>query len=323
MAIPSGLSNQLGIAEEASYGTYQAPTRFFEFLSEGLQPDKRMLASRSAGDQFLRSGQHRHYIAGGGGPIELPFMNQGMGIWLKHMLGSIATAQVGATAEYTHTATPASDGGFGDYLTVQKGLAQTGGTVTPFNFLGSKITEWEFRQPLDDNLVLALTLDAKTVERTSALAAASYPASLVPLSFIDATLTIDGTETCVRELRVRGARAMNINRRCLGNSKREPIANGEFVIGGTLTREFEGTDQYDDWIAGTEAALVATWAYGEVESGGNPFKLVITLPAVVYTGEAPAANGSETVMQNLPSQAVYNGTDPIITIAYHTTDTTA
>lgn len=312
MAIPSGLSNQLGIAQETVYGTYVAPTRFLEYNSEGLAPDKQVLRTRSNGDQFQRRGRTRHYIRGGGGPIELDFMNQGMGLLLKHALGAVATEDAAADDFYVHTFTPASDGGAGDFLTIQKGLADTGGVVRPFNYVGSKILTWQLQQQLDQNLKFSLTIDSKTVQTSSGLAVASYPDDLTALAFIDATLTVDGTPVCVNEFTIGGARALDVNRRCLGNTKREPVANGEYAITGTLNREFEGMDQYDDWIAGAEAALVATWAYGD-------FGLVVTLPVIEYTGDAPQSNGSEIVRQNLPFMAML-GDDPIIELAYTTTD---
>lgn len=320
MPVASGLSSQIGIAEQVAYPTFVTPTRFLEFLSESLTVDKQMLESRSIGSMFLKSGRVRHYIRGGGGQIELPFMNQGMGLLLKHALGAVVTAQAGATAEYTHTFTPAADGGAGDFLTVQKGLADTTGTVRPFNYVGAKVASWELNQALDANLLFRLTFDAKTVQTSSGLAAASYPDELFPLSFIDAVLTIDGVEVCIREFTITGTRPMDTNRRCLGNTKREPVANGEFTITGTINREFEGTDQYDDWIAGTEAALTATWAFGEIGATGEPYQLVVTIPAVMYTGETPQANGSEITLQNLPFKALDNGDDPVITLVTHTSD---
>ena len=320
MAIPSGLSSQLGVAQQSDYQTYVAPTRFLEFLSESLTVDKRVLESRSIGSMFLKAGRVRHYIRGGGGQIELPFMNQGMGLLLKHALGGAAIAQVGSTDEWEQTFTPAADGGAGDFLTIQKGLADTSGTVRPFNYVGAKVTTWELSQAIDANLIFRLTFDAKTVQTSSGLAAASYPADLVPLSFIDAVLTIDGVEVCVREFTITGNRAMDVERICLGNTKREPVANGEFTITGQLTREFEGTAQYDAWIAGTPAALTATWEYGDT-GDGEPFGLAITIPAVYYTGETPTANGSDITMQNLPWKAMDNGTDPVITMVYSSTDT--
>lgn len=319
MAIPSGLSSQIGVVGESVYGTFVTPTRFLEFLSESLTVDKQVLESRSIGSMFLKSGRARHYIKGGGGQIEIPFMNKGMGLLLKHALGGAAIAQVGATAQWLQTFTPAADGGAGDFLTVQKGLADTGGTVRPFNYVGSKVTVWELHQVIDANLLLRLTFDAKSVQTAGALATASYPADLTPLSFIDATLTIDDVAVCVREFTVTGTRAMNVDRRCLGNTKREPVANGEFTITGTILREFEGTEQYDAWIAGTPAALEVTYEYGDT-GDGEPFGLTITIPEVFYTGETPKANGSDITMQNLPFKALDNGTDPVITLLYSSTD---
>lgn len=314
MSIPSGLSNQLGIAEESAYGTFVAPTRFLEFMSESLAPDKQVLPFRSMGSQFQKANSSRHYIRGGGGPIELPFMNQGMGLLLKHALGAVASAQVGATDYYAHTFTPAADGGAGDFLTVQKGLADTGGTVRPFNYVGSKITTWTLSQALDAYLLFRATIDAKTVQTSSGLATASYPDDLTPLAFVDAVFTIDTTEICINQFEITGTRALDVNRRCLGNTKREPVANGEYAITGVINREFEGMDQYDDWIAGTPGALVCTWTYGD-------FSLVVTLPVVEYTGDAPQSNGSEIVRQNLPFKAL-EGDDPTIEIVYTTTDVT-
>jgi hypothetical protein len=113
-----------------------------------------------------------------------------------------------------------------------------------------------------------------------------------------------------------------VERICLGNTKREPVANGEEAITGAILREFEGTAQYDAWIAGTPAELVATWAYDEIGATGEPFQLIVTIPVIEYDGEMPQANGSEMVMQNLPFKALSNGTDPIIELVYATSDTT-
>lgn len=322
MAIPSGLSNQLGYAAQSDYVTVATVTRFLEFESESLAVDKRVLRTRPANRLHQPSNRSRHYIRGAGGQITIPFMNKGMGLLLKHALGGVATAQIGSTAEYQHTFAPAADGGYGDWLTFQKGLADNTGTVRPFNFIGGKVLAWELVQEIDANLMFRLTLDFKTAQTITTLAAASYPADIVPLAFIDAEFTVDTVATCVRSLRFGSQRSLDLERICLGNTKREPVANGEEAITGSFLREFEGTAQYDAWIAGTPGALVARWSYGEVEEGGEPFMLQATFPVVEYDGEMPQANGSEMNMQNLPFKALSNGTDPIIELVYATTDTT-
>lgn len=321
MPVPSGLSNQLGYAAQGAYDTVATVTRFLEYESEGLDVDKRVLRTKPSNRLHQPANRSRHYIRGGGGPIVIPFMNVGMGLLLKHALGAVSTAHIGSTAEYQHTFTLASDGGYGDWLTFQKGLADNTGTVRPFNFIGGKVLSWEFVQEIDANLMFNLGLDFKTAQTITSLASASYPVDQTPLSFIDATITVDDVSTCIRSLRFGANRDLDVERICIGNVKREPVAKGEEAITGTILREFEGTAQYDAWINGTPAALEATWAYGEVEEDGEPFQLVVTIPVIEYDGEMPKSNGSEMNMQNLPFKAL-EGADPIITILYATTDTT-
>ena len=54
---------------------------------------------------------------------------------------------------------------------------------------------------------------------------------------------------------------------------------------------------------------------------GNPHKLEITIPLIEYTGSAPKVSGPDIVEQLLPFRALHNGTDPLFSIAYHTSDT--
>ena len=323
MPIGSGLSAQLGLALENVYGTGVTPTRFHEFNSADLKVEPGTLESRGSGQIVLRTGRSRRYARSAGGPIDLDFMNKGMGYLLKLMFGTSVVAQVGSTAEYTQTHTlPTSTGGAGVSATMQRGIPTVGGTVVPWTFTGCKMTQWELSNAVDGNLNLKATIDARPVsDHATSLAVASYPADLVPLAFLGAAVTLGGASADLRSISITHNRALATDRRFLGNSKKEPIANGEWQIGGTLDKEFEDTDLYDLFIAGTPAALVATWAYGEIGATGNPYKLEITIPEIRYDGETPSVSGSDIVTQRVPFKALYNGTDPIITAVYHTDDT--
>ena len=46
------------------------------------------------------------------------------------------------------------------------------------------------------------------------------------------------------------------------------------------------------------------------------------MPYIEYTGGEPIINGSDVVNQQLPWKAFDNGTDPIISVVYHTSDLT-
>lgn len=322
MAIGSGLSNQLMMAPEASYGAVTTPSLAIEYNSESLKYSPDTLESRGSSQIVLRSGRWRRYTKSAGGQVELDFMQRSMGKILAQMYGVSAIAQVGTTAEWVQTHTPdLTGGGLGISAVWQIGRAQTNGTVVPFTFHGGKVTQWELRQDIDANLKLQLTLDAKpTSDTATALATAVYAASLTPLAFIDATLTLGGSSVDVRSLILNHTRALATDRRFLGNTKKEPIANGEWVFGGSLDKEFEDTALYNAFIAGETAALVATWAYGQIGTTGNPFKLVITIPEIRYDDATPAGNGSDLVTQTVPFKALNNGINPIETAEYHSDD---
>lgn len=324
MAIGSGLSAQLMIALEGSYAATTTPTQALEFDECGLKIEPGTLESRGEGQIVLRSGRFRRYAKSAGGPVALDFMNQGMGKLLKLMFGLVTgPTQVAATVEYVQTHTPdRAGGGAGISAVMQHGVPTVGGTVTPFTFHGCKVVAWELVQEIDQNLKLKLTVDAKpTSDHATALAVASYPADLTPLAFIDATVTLDAVSASLRSLTISHQRALATDRRFLGNTKLEPIANGEWVFGGSFDKEFEDTTLYDAFIAGTPAALVATWSYGEIGATGNPYILAITIPEIRYDGDNPAVAGSDIVTQRIPFKASYNGTDEIITAVYHSTDT--
>lgn len=322
MSIGTGLAGQLGTALEATFGAATTPTLFVEYDEMALAIQPGTLESRSSGDIVLRSGRSRRYAQNAGGTVRMPFMQRSMGKVLKQMFGIGAIAQVGTTAEWVQTHTPDLTAGRRGISAVwQAGVPQVDGTVKPFTYHGCKVAGWELVQARDANLALSLTLDAQPIKDiTTALAVKSYAAGLVPLSFIDASVTIGGAAADLTALTINHTAALATDRRFLGNAKKEPLANGEWVFGGSFDKEFENTTLYDAFISGAEGALVATWAYGAI-GGGNPFKLVVTIPALRYDGETPNSSGSDVVMQSIPFKALSNGTNPIVTAAYHSDDT--
>lgn len=316
-----GYKDQLGIAQQSDYDSQATVTRFYEWESDSLAPVQGNILTDIRGSQFHRTDLDRIFENGGGGDIQMDFMQKSMGLWLKNIFGAVTVAQVGSTAEYKQTHTPATNGTRGLALTVQKGVEDAAGVVQPFTFVGTKILRATFSNDLDQNLKLAMGTDFKLTNDATALAVAAYPSNLVPLSFLDANINLDGDDICARNVSVVIERPLNTDRRCLGNTKREALQNGKLNVTGTMDLEFENRDQYDAWRAGTLSPLIATWAYGEVEEDGNPFKLVLTLANIKRRGEMPTANGNEIARQNVAFQALWDGTLPLIKAEYHSTDT--
>lgn len=327
MAIGSGLSAQFGMAAETpgSYGTYVAPTRFLEFAKEELKADYGIHVTRSVGDQFGRSSRSRTFAKGAGGKIEFEIQNKGFGLLLKHALGSGSIAQVGVTTEYQATLTPdASTGETGLMATVQIGRPDVGATVRPFSYVGGKITDWEFASELDKALMLSTTWDFQSEDVGQSLASQSLPSGCTPLIFADAAITIDGSAVAVRGLKVAGKKGLDTDRRFLGaiTTKKEPLMAGEYAVTGELDLEFASLTEYNKFVAGTLSKLVATWSYGTITGASNPYKLVITVEKLVYTGETPTVPDSGIIRQKLPFRALWDGTNPLVKVTYSTSDTT-
>jgi hypothetical protein len=329
MSTGTGLSAQLGIAEESTYGTYVEPDTFFEFTSESIVPANPAINSEALGGGVFRSRAPRHHVTGASGDVVLDVVNLGWELFIKHALGELATSQPDDMNEpnhYRHRGTPGALRG--KSLTLQVGRPSTDGTIRPFSYTGGKITAWTLAAELDAIATLTQTFDFKTEDTTEDLATASYPSNLRSFTFLDGSLTMDGdTVAVVNSIELSGTNPMNTNRRGLGGEKLEPLVNGKRLITGTFTSEFENMLAHQAWMAGAEQAdLLLTFALAgtEIDEGEeNPFKLVIEIPRLYYTGDAPQVSGPDIVSQNKPFEAYKPASGEIITMDLHNDDSAA
>lgn len=326
MAVGSGLSSQFGMKKETTYGTPVTVDRFLDIISSNIVTEVGKIETPVLTSQYLTTGAVATYVKGAGGDVEMPVMNVGMGQLFLQMFGSVATAQVGATTEYTHTFTPDAAGLFGTSATVQIGKPAVSGTVHPFTYEGGKVVSWSFNLAVDGALTLTTTWAFENVLTATALASPSYTSGRRQFHWAkDATsITWGGTEVCVRELTISGERAFDMDRFCLGSTgRKEPILNGMSSVTVEASGEFASLAAYNDFIAGTQRELVITIAGETIPAESNPFKLVFTVAAADLTdpGE-PEVSGPEILVQPLNFRALDNGTDPVVELVYHTTDAT-
>jgi hypothetical protein len=324
MGIGSGLGGQLGFADESTYGTFVSPTRFLEFNSESIEADIARLESKGIGSgRYLRSSRQKGYVRGAAGSIELDVMTKGFGQLFKYMLGSYANTLV-AGSERKATITPDANALQGVFFSTQVGRPATDGTVHPFNYEGCKITSWELKADIDDWLKLTLGIDAETEQTATALAAASYVAGAEPFAFSEGAVTINGSAVRVRRFSLKGENALKTDRRFIGNQKREPLANGEWVVSGELEFEFEDLTRHAALVAATQIEdLVITFTTPTVIAGGGPYKLVAAVPGFSWTGGTPKIGGPDVIGEVLQLKALNNGADPVVQLDYHSTDTAA
>lgn len=327
MAAPGAAGSQIGIKKETTYGTAVAVDRFYLAESEGLKADVNPIVYRPFNQPVQLGAFRRQVVRGAGGPFRVPVTRKGMGVLLQQIFASSASAQVGATAEYTQTHTlDETSWGKGMHATVQVGRSQSGGTVTPFTYDGCKAREATFS--CDENGFLMLDVVWLCRKPTSsgssafALQSASYATDNPPFAWDQAVFTLGGSERVTKRWSLTIAKTLDAERTGLGSVlRREALTVGEWALTGEIDVEFENSTDYDAFIAGTELALNVTFTDTEEIDTGAPFEIEFAIPAIVFTGDTPVIGGEGLIRQPLPYMVVDNGTDDPITVTQHTSDT--
>lgn len=253
MATGSGISGQLGLKAETTWGTAVTVDRFYELLGETIGYDIARIESEGirSGQRVIRSddwGAGTKRVAGG---IELELTTKNMALLFKHALGSVATTGAGP---YTHTCTPGDMTGLG--LTVQVGRPSSDGTVQPFTFNGAKIADWELDFELDKHVKLALGIVAKDQTTATGLASASYTSSNNLLSYTHGAITVAGSSIKVKSGKVKGVTPLNTDRLFVGDTTiSEPLESGRREYTFDFVAEFESLTAMNRFVSGTEAAL--------------------------------------------------------------------
>ncbi|QQZ54154.1 hypothetical protein IFE09_11365 [Streptomyces microflavus] len=325
MAIGSGLGAQIGIAAESTYGTYVAPTKFIEFTKEGLVLKKTTAQSAGiAANRFLPLSSRRVVTQRqASGSLDMEVTSKGMGVLLQSLMGtSVTPVQQAATAAYLQTHTLADT--IGKSLTLQKGVPLTTGTVTRKNFLGCKIISAEFSCEVGGMLTATFEFDCKNVEETSVLATASYPA-MAPFGFHQMSLKTGtyASETArdgVRKVSVKFERPQAVERFYAGQSglKKEPIANDQVKISGSIEMDYVDTVLDDLHTSDAETALV--WDFtGPIIALTHAERFTVKLPAIRFDDAPPTVEGFDVVKPTMSFVGLYDGTNQP-SIEYMSTD---
>lgn len=323
------LDAQFGIAAETVYGTPVTPARFFEVESiPSIKPDTITVKSKGhrAGDYAPRKSTHRRVVVGGTGNVTMPVPTLGFGIWLKYLLGTVATT--GPTdANYTHTGTIGSFSG--DSFTAQVGRPWVpSGTVKPFTGHGGKVTSWQMSMDRDDQLMIGIDCDFEDVETTTALATASYPSGATIFDFQGAVITIGGAAAEITNFKVGMNNSLNTARRFLSSRlKKEPDTAGMPEVTWSGDMEFTSNAQYDRFVdadpADNYAAIVATFTGPIAHAGTTLPTLVVTIPEARFDDLTFSTGFDSEMTQSVSGTGdTPSGGASALTVAYKTSDAT-
>lgn len=321
------IAAQFGVAEESTYGTAVTVSRFFEFVDENLQPNLGRIQNKGK-----RAGQRQARAAtpvqiDGAGPVGMLVGTKGHGLLLKHSLGSVATTGPTDSA-YTHVFTPGSL--IGKYLTTQVGRELVGTTtLQPFTFAGCKIAaaEWKIARGDDGFLSANYTLDTKFPVTATALASPSYTTSVEQFPWTNAALTISGTNVEFDEATITLTTPMKTDRLFVGNTKKEPLENGQIDVAFSIGCEFTSLTHYN---LVTAAAKSSTIAPVILTCTGLDLIGTSTYPSIKFEltaaqfNEIPGLNvsGDDPIKVTLSGKGTWDLTNPALKITYVSADAT-
>lgn len=326
-----GLLTTFGCAEEVTYGTAVAPDRWFEITSEALERKNTVIQSnglRSGAIHSRRSSRRVVAAQQGGGSFTMEVPTSGFGRLLKHAMGGTpVVAQQGGTTAYLQTHALGSNAG--KSLTAQKVIRDgANAVVQQFTQVGVKVLSVEFSISVDQLLLATFTVDGRSENVSTAVAAPSY-ASNKPFHFGQVNvLTLAGTPVAkVTDATWKLDRPQRTDGFYLGSAglKSEPIENDFPMVTGSLTAEFDSANKtalYDAFAADAALALVLTFE-GATISGIYKETISFSIPAIHLIGETPKVSGPGAVAVTVPFEGAWDGTNPDMTVLYTSTDTAA
>ena len=329
MAIRSALAAQLGLAQSSTFGTYQTPTRFLEFVEESLEYNIERVESPGlrSNNRVLRTDRYAPGQKRVEGSVTLEPSTKGYGLVLKHALGSASIATPsGATLARLHTHTLGDI--FGTSLTVQVGRPDTSGTVQPFSFLGMRVDTLSLSNAVDELLVCEVGFVGQEQTTAQALATAVYPttgsaAAYEQFYWTQGVISVAGSPVAiVSDFQIEVNNTLKSDRYFLGGATMsEPILAGMTEITGSITAEFDSLTALNRFVNNDQVALSAKWtAATAIESTTFPY-VEVTIPKVRFDSGSPTVGGPDVLTVELAFKALNDGTNAPITIDYMTSDT--
>lgn len=320
----------VGVAEEVTWGTPVAPSRFYEFTGESITGKYERIESDAlrAGTRVQRTDRWQPNPKGAEGDLKVEVLDKGFGIVLKHMLGTVALGTpVGGFTVQTHTIGTL----LGKGLTCQVGRVDSAGVLTPWTYEGGKVASWELSNQVDGVLELSVSLDFEAEKAGAgagayALAVPTYPADAQLFTFVGGSVTVDATEFAVSDVSVKGDNSLKTDRYFLRTSpnqtnKKEQLEEGMRKYDLELKGEFDGLTHYNRvasaTAAGALAEVVLTW---DAPSGAQ---LKVTCANVRFDEMPVNADGAKIVEAALKGVALHDGTAEPIKVEYKSADVAA
>lgn len=326
----SGIGAQLGVKAESTWGTAVTVNDFIPFTSEDLRLRKNYIESGG-----LRAGQlgqatelHVATTSWVEGTVEFEPLTKHFSKWLNLLHGNTVTPTTpgGATNARLHTHEVGETEPDGKSLTVQVGRPDVGGTTRPFTYAGMKVRSVNFQVATDGILTSTWELVGKSEVTNVSLATADYSTLGLPFHFNQGSIEIEDSviTDCIKSMGLQITLPLDDARFCMDSTgfMKEPIVNGLIDVVATFETEFSSLTQHNAYVAATRRKFEIILQGAEIDAGVSYSTLKFTLWETVTTGEGPVVQGPDVLTQSLTVKALNDGSNPLCTIDYTTTDTT-
>lgn len=311
MGVGSGIGSQLGVAPETTYGTYVAPSRFYEVKKAGVSKVKNTSSwdGLAAGRLVNRAdGRAVTTRAAAASIDELVCTTRDLGLLLNWIFGGTVTStNLGGTPVAYSQVHPLVDS-HGKSFTVQSGVPLIGGAVTAQSALGCKVTSAEFSCGVGDLLTVKVDADGRDLTEAQTLAAASFVVGRRPFHFAQMGLkvgaTVGGVAAAggVRKVTLKIDRKLKTDAYYAngGGMKDQPTTNDKVAVTGVISADYKtAADFADRFRDDTQFALI--WEFvGATISGANAEMLRLIIPAAFFDGNTPAVDGPDVVSTDFP-----------------------
>lgn len=358
MSVGSGLATQFyGPVNEVTYGVSPSLTTGHFYAIKGGES----LASKKIpvqGEGLFSGAAHPQasrrvvagWDAGGSVPLELPTRN--LQQWLFPMFGSYGQTASALTQDLSTGAYKAVHApGFlqGHSFTVQKGVPAVDGTVTPFTYVGCKITDWELTIEKHAIAQLMVNIMARNELAGAAnsdplngsvpgLVAYSAPIGSVfhwaqmsiftggTASTTSGVTSVSGASLAgnIRKFSIKYTIPLDGDRYFANNAgfRGEPVDNGLRSIVVTYEVEWLSSEAaYNAYAADTPTAIQLQLQGPVIGTGTDHSMFSLLIPEMFLEGDPPKIPGPQVVTQTIPLTGLDDAVNNPIQATYWTLDT--
>lgn len=293
MPLPIGNLGHAGFVKEASFGAGGTPTKFLPYQDESIVVDKGIITGIGA-----MGNRHEDHVALEGpqsiaGDIQLVAYPEELDDLLLAVFGAPTTnsLEAGSAGEHIFLS--------GKNAAVTSLALEVDRETRADRYTGVKINAVKFALSGSDDSPLVVTAgliaqDLSSVSPTTP----SYPTETPFIFHQVSTLTLGGTDIKDRvlSLEVNAENSLEERRALNGQKYPSAIDEGKAKVMGSIELYFDSADEYVDYLAATEQALVLE-LQGALIAGSTNYGLKLNLPKVVFTASPVNAKpDSQTVV---------------------------